>query len=46
MGGTEANDTDHGAIECGHDPALREFLANEHGSENVDKVWRRDDLAG
>ena len=34
LGGTEADDTNDGAINGGDDPALPEFLANEHGGEN------------
>ncbi len=32
--GAHADDTDDGAIDCGHDPALPQFLADEHGGEN------------
>ncbi len=34
LGGANADDTDDGAIDGGHDPALPEFLANQQGSEN------------
>jgi len=34
LGGADADDTDDGAIDGGHDPALPEFLANQQGSEN------------
>ena len=34
LGGADADDTDDGTIEGGNDPALPEFLANEHSSEN------------
>ena len=32
--GADANDADDGAINGGDDPALPEFLADEHGGEN------------
>ena len=32
--GADANDADDGAINSGDDPALPEFLADEHGGEN------------
>ena len=34
LGGADADDTDDGAIDGGHDPALPEFLANQQGGEN------------
>jgi hypothetical protein len=34
LGGAHADDADHGAIDCGYDPALPELLADEHGGEN------------
>jgi hypothetical protein len=34
LGGAEANDTDHGAVDGGDDPALPELLANENGGEH------------
>jgi hypothetical protein len=34
LGGAEADDADHGAVDGGDDPALPEFLANEHGGEH------------
>ena len=34
LGGANSDDTDDGAIDGGHDPALPEFLANQHGGEN------------
>jgi len=32
--GADTDDTDDGAIDGGHDPALPEFLANQQGREN------------
>ena len=32
--GADANDADDGAINSGDDPALPEFLTNEHGGEH------------
>ena len=32
--GANPDDTDDGAIDGGHDPALPEFLANQQGGEN------------
>jgi len=34
LGGAETDDTNDGAVDCGYDPAVPEFLANEHGGEN------------
>ena len=34
LGGADADDADDGAIDSGDDPALPEFLADEHGGEH------------
>ncbi len=34
LGGADADDTDDGAIDGGHDPALPEFLANQRGGDH------------
>jgi hypothetical protein len=34
LGGADANDTNDGAVNSGHDPALPELLAYEHGGEH------------
>ena len=45
LGGAHADDTDDGAVDGGHDPALPELLANEHGGEhgqNAGQVIKAD----
>ncbi len=45
LGGANPDDTDDGAIDGGHDPALPKFLANQHGGENgqnAGQIIKRD----
>jgi hypothetical protein len=47
LSGADADDADDGAIDGGHDPALPEFLANEHGGENgqdAGQIIKPDDV--
>lgn len=34
LGGADADDADYGAVDPGDDPALPEFLADQHGGED------------
>ena len=40
LGGAHADDTDDGAIDGGHDPALPEFPANENGGEHGENAGK------